>query len=380
LEKIMPWREASLMSLRLEFVQLASQEGANVRELCRRFQISPATGYKWLQRFAQSGATALVDQSRRPRTSPKQTAEAVEQAILKVRDEHPTWGARKLKASLVFQGHTGLPAASTVQAVLRRHDRLNPAESAAHKPWHRFEHAHPNALWQMDFKGHFALLSGRCHPLTVLDDHSRYALVLSACANEQGETVRNRLTWAFRRYGLPLRMTMDNGSPWGDTPDSPYTPLTVWLLHLGIRVSHSRPYHPQTQGKDERFHRTLDLELLRHHRFVDLDEAQFAFDRFRAMYNQERPHEALAQQPPVTRYTLSPHSFPEHLPPLEYPEGFIVRKVQDGGFISFRNRPFRLPKAFKGYPIGLKPTAVDGTFEVYFATHRITQIQLNRPT
>lgn len=373
----MPWREASLMSLRLEFVQLAGQEGTNMRELCRRFQISPTTGYKWLQRFTEEGASALVDRSRRPRRSPKRTAEAVEQMIVKVRDEHPAWGARKLKAVLSCQGYSDLPASSTVHAVLRRHDRLSPADSTVHRPWQRFEHAHPNALWQMDFKGHFALLSGRCHPLTVLDDHSRYSVVLSACANEQGETVQDRLTFAFRRYGLPVRMSMDNGSPWGNTVDSPYTPLTVWLMRLGIRISHSRPYHPQTQGKDERFHRTLNWELLRDRRFVDLSEAQRAFDRFRTMYNHERPHEALGQQPPVTRYTPSPHPFPEHLAPLDYPEGFTVRKVQDGGFLSFRNRAFRVPKAFKGYPVGLKPTAVDGTFEVYFATHRLMQIQLN---
>lgn len=373
----MPWKEISLMSLRLEFIQLARQEGANMRELCRRFQISPATAYKWLKRFNEGGAEALRDQSRRPHTSPRRTAAATEQAILAVRAEHPAWGARKLKASLALQGQADLPAASTVHAVLHRHGRINPTESAAHRPFLRFEHPHPNALWQMDFKGHFALLSGRCHPLTVLDDHSRYALVLAACGNERGETVRDHLTEAFRRYGLPLRMTMDNGSPWGNTPDSPYTPLTVWLLRLGIRISHSRPYHPQTQGKDERFHRTLDVELLNHHRFADLTAAQHAFDRFRAMYNQQRPHESLGQQPPMTRFAPSPHPFPERLPSLEYPEGYTVRKVQDGGFIWFRNHPFRLPKAFKGYPVGLKPAESDGTFEVYFATHRITQIQLN---
>jgi transposase InsO family protein len=371
-----PWKEASLMSLRLEFIQLARQEGANVRELCRRFQISPATAYKWLKRHAEGGADALADRSRRPKTSPRRTAEAVEQAILQVRAEHPAWGARKLRAILAERGHPDLPADSTVHAVLRRQGCVTPAGNATRRPFQRFEHAHPNALWPMDFKGHFALLAGRCHPLTVLDDHSRYNLELGACGDEQGETVRDRLIQVFRRYGLPLRMTMDNGPPWGAS-DSPYTPLTVWLLRLGIRVSHSRPYHPQTQGKDERFHRTLDVELLNHQRFADLVSAQRAFDRFRTLYNHERPHQALGQKPPITRYTPSPIPFPERLPPLEYPEGYVVRKVQDGGFISFRNRPFRLPRALKGHPVGLKPTEPDGTFEVYFAQQPIAQIQMD---
>ena len=145
----------------------------------------------------------------------------------------------------------------------------------------------------MDFKGHFALAQGRCHPLTVLDDCSRFNLCLAACGNEQGETVQGHLRAAFRRYGLPEWIIVDNGSPWGDGPNTPYTPLGVWLLRLGIGLSHSRPYHPQTLGKDERFHRTLKAELLGGPPFGDLGHCQRAFDRWRIVYNCERPHQAL---------------------------------------------------------------------------------------
>ena len=153
----------------------------------------------------------------------------------------------------------------------------------------------------MDFKGHFAVGAARCHPLTVLDDHSRFNLCLQACVDEQGHTVQTHLTTSFRRYGLPQRVAVDNGSPWGDTLDSPYTPLVAWLIRLGIRVSHSRPYHPQTLGKDERFHRSLKAEVLRES-FPDLDTVQTRFDRWRTVYNFERPHEALSMQTPATRY------------------------------------------------------------------------------
>ena len=258
----MPFREVSAVELREEFVRLAGQAGANVRELCRRYGISPTTGYKWLARHASGGGEGLADRSRRPHTSPGQTAAAIEARIVALRDRHPAWGARKLRRRLQDLGIEGLPGISTVNTILSRHGRLDPAASAKHKAFIRFEKAAPNELWQMDFKGHFALRQGRCHPLTVVDDHSRFAIGLQACADEQWTTVQAALTALFRRYGLPWRMLADNGAPWGDDADTPHTRLTVWLLRLDVPLSHGRPYHPQTQGKAERFHRSLVEEVL----------------------------------------------------------------------------------------------------------------------
>lgn len=214
----MPWREVTRMSSREEFVQLAMQAGVNRRELCRRFGIAPKTGYKWLQRYAAEGNAGLKDRSRRPRRSPLRTATVVEAQVVKLRHRmRGDWGARKLARRLVAEGGPEL-APSTITGILRRQGLLNQS-SPPSRPFQRFEHAAPNQLLQMDFKGHFALLSGaRCHPLTVLDDHSRFALVLKACADERAETVRAVLIEAFRRYGLPAQMLMDNGAPWGKAP------------------------------------------------------------------------------------------------------------------------------------------------------------------
>ena len=371
----MPWQEVSTMSLRQEFVRLAMREDANVRELCRGFGVSPKTGYKWIARYAAHGASGLADASRRPRHSPTRTADSLEQAVLELREAHPCWGARKLRRRLRDVGWHDLPVPSTVQAILARHGRIEAAASSKHRPWQRFEHAAPNALWQMDFKGHFAVGSARCHPLTVLDDHSRYNLCLQACADEQGRTVQTHLTTSFRRYGLPQRVAVDNGSPWGDSFDSPYTPVVAWLIRLGVSVSHSRPYHPQTLGKDERFHRTLKAEVLRES-FADLNSVQRRFDRWRTIYNFERPHEALGMHTPATRYVSSARAFPEALPPIEYAPGDIVRRVQQQGFFSYRGRSFRISKAFTGYPVALRPTVNDSVLDVYFCHQMITQIDL----
>ena len=370
----MPWQEVSTMLLRKEFVMLASREGANRAMLCRRFGISRKTGYKWLERAECVDGAGLADESRRPQHSPTRTAEAVQQAILSLRDAHPAWGARKLRRRLQNLGWHHLPVPSTVQAILARHGRIDPATSRKHQPWQRFEHETPNALWQMDFKGHFAVGVGRCHPLTVLDDHSRFNLCLRACANEQGTTVREHLTHTFHRYGLPHR-AVDNGSPWGDTFDSPYTPLVAWLIRLGVNVSHSRPYHPQTLGKDERFHRTLKTEVLQQ-AFPDLDTAQAHFDRWRAIYNCERPHESLHMQTPATRYAPSPRPMPEQLPPIEYAPRDIVRRVQQQGFVSYRGRSLRISKAFAGYPVALRLTVSDSVLDVFFCHQKIAQINL----
>jgi transposase InsO family protein len=259
----MPWKEVSVMSSRREFVQLAAQPGASIAQLCRRFGISRNTGHKLLKRYRAEGSLALQDRSRRPHRSPTRTAATIEKRVVQLR-EQMHWGGRKLRRRLQDLGFSRVPAASTISDILRRHGLIEASEADKHRAWQRFEHAEPNQLWQMDFKGHFATACGRCHPLTVLDDHSRFCVSLSACANERASTVQHRLTQSFRQYGLPERMLMDNGSPWGSDAQHTMTVLTVWLIRLGISPSHGRPYHPQTQGKDERFHRSLQAELLRH--------------------------------------------------------------------------------------------------------------------
>lgn len=364
------------MSLREEFVMLASQPRANRRQLCRRFGISPKTGYKWLNRYAAGHAGDWSDRSRRPSHSPGRTSSDVESQVVALRHEHPAWGGRKLARRLRDLGHVDGPAPATVTAILRRHGLIDPDASAASTPHQRFEHPRPNAFWQMDFKGHFPLSRGRCHPLTVLDDHARYNLALAACGDEQGATVQTQLTATFRRYGLPEAMGMDNGAPWGHQAAHTLTPLTVWLLRLGIRVGHSRPYHPQTLGKDERFHRTLKAEVLRAPGFADLAAAQQGFDRWRAVYNGQRPHEALAMAVPASRYQPSARALPETLPPIEYAPGRIVRKVQAGGEIVYHGQPYSVPKALRGYPVALQPTESDGQWTVYFCDHAVAQIDL----
>ena len=255
------------MSQRHEFVLLAGEAGSNFRQLCRRFGISPKTGYKWRQRFRSDGVAGLADRSRRPKTSPRLTAAAASAEVIAVRQAHPTWGGRKLHRRLRDLHCEMVPAASTCTAILRRAHLLVPGAGLAHTAVQRFERAQPNELWQMDFKGHIPTQAGpRCHPLTVLDDHSRFNVVLAACGDETGATVRTALTAAFGRYGLPEALLCDNGPPWGrsDAPGGPaHTALTVWLLRLGVRVLHGRPYHPQTQGKEERFHRTLRRSVSR---------------------------------------------------------------------------------------------------------------------
>jgi putative transposase len=295
----MPWVEMSIMDQRREFVELAGREGVNRRELCRRFGVHPSTGYKWLGRW-QSGRE-LADRSRRPHVSPERTACGVEARILSLRDAHPAWGARKLVRCLEREGISA-PATSTVHAILRRNERIvaRPGGAAAQQ---RFEKPEPNLLWQMDFKGHEGLAGARrCHPLTVLDDHSRYAVCLQACADERGCTVRHHLTQAFRRYGLPEAVFVDNGGPWGDGAGARWTLLGVWLLKLGVAVLHSRPYHPQSRGKNERFHRTLREEVFALRRYRDLAEVQRAFEAWRVVYNHERPHAALDHDVPASRY------------------------------------------------------------------------------
>ncbi|MDZ7865249.1 IS481 family transposase [Acidovorax sp.] len=373
----MPWKACNTMTLKHEFVELARQEGANLRDLCRRFCISPTTAYKWLHRFEQQGDQGLADRSRKPLNSPAICSPEIQAAVIAVRTEHPTWGGRKINWRLQ---HLGGPAVapSTINSILKRHGLITPEASEAAKPWQRFERDEPNALWQADFKGYFETLEGRCSPLTMLDDHSRFNLALQACGKTATEVVQMHMTEVFRRYGLPAQINFDNGAPWG-SPSAPgqLTALGVWLVQLGIRVSHSRPYHPQTNGKDERFHRTLQIEVLRGRCFESLDKVQQALDGWRTVYNHQRPHEALNGATPVTRYRPSKRAFPEQLSAPEYTSEDEVRTVDWNGLLRFRGRRYKLSSALHRHQVGIRAKpGKDGCFEVFFAHHRCLVIDL----
>ena len=371
----MPWREVSAMDERREFVRLAMVEGANRRELCRRFGIHPDTGYKWLGRFA-AGDAELGDRSRRPHFSPGRSQAVMEVRVLLVRDAHPAWGARKIARCLEREG-VKPPALSTVHEILRRNGRVVPPAGTP-RATQRFEKPAPNLLWQMDFKGWVPLAEGtRCHPLTVVDDHSRFVPCLKACADEQGSTVKGHLETIFRHYGLPDALFVDNGGPWGDSSGARFTQLSVWLLKLGVEVMHSRPYHPQSRGKNERFHRTLDDEVFALRRFRELAEVQRAFDQWRDVYKFERPHQALEQDVPASRYRPSARSMPERLPAPEYDEGEIVRTVSTTKqYVSFKGRLFKVPGAFAGERLAIRPFNEDGRYGIYFGAHQIAAINL----
>jgi len=372
----MPWKEVSIMSERLEFVTLATAPQANIRHLCRCFGISSATAYKWLDRFQSDGANGLEDRSRRPQHSPSRTPTEMEETVTKLRGKHPAWGGRKLEKRLLDLGHAGVPRPSTITAILQRHQLLDPKESVKHQAFQRYERAAPNELWQMDFKGEFKLPQGRCYPLTILDDHSRFAIALEACARNTRNITQSAMIKVFRRYGLPDRITCDNGSPWGSRGRYYYTGLGVWLLRLGIGLSHSRPHHPQTQGKDERFHRTLEAEVLRYQVGNTVAQWQRHFDWWRVVYNTERPHEALFMAVPASRYQPSHRRYPEQLPAIEYGPADIVRKVRHFGHIKYEGREYHVGSAFYGLHVALRPTITDGLFEVFFCNHKIGKLDL----
>jgi transposase InsO family protein len=364
------WSPVTVEDQRLEFVRLASQPDANRAELCRRFGISRKTGYKWL------GRLELSDQSRRPLHSPTRTPSEIEARVVEIRQAHPAWGGRKIAKVLQRDASISL-SPNAVTCVLHRHGLICADASEVSKAWTRFEHPWPNSLWQIDFKGHFAVGLQRCHPLTVVDDHSRFNVVLQAMPGEAREPVQAELLKAFGLYGLPDCINADNGPPWGSGGRG-LTELGVWLIRLGISLSHSRPHHPQTNGKDERFHRTLKVEVLCRYHFQSLDDVQQRFDHWRTIYNCQRPHEAIGMQTPADRYSVSPKLLPKTLRPIEYGPGDEVRRVQAGGIVKFAGRRLRTSMALHGEPVALRPLDQhDGVYDVFYCHQRVDRFDLN---
>ena len=359
---------------RLEFVVEALAGEKSMSQLCREYEVSRPTGYKWLRRY-QAGEP-LRDQSHASRRHPNRTPPEVEALLVAARNRHPTWGGRKLVRYLEDQGYSGLPAASTATEILRRHGLISPEESEKHTPYRRFQMERPNQLWQMDFKGHFALTDGtRCHPLTISDDHSRRLLCLDAYDNERWPSVQGSLLRVFQENGLPEAILSDNGPPWGDNANG-YTPYEVWMMQLGILPIHGRPLHPQTQGKEERFHRTLKEDVLKHCAFADLLQTQTVFDAYRAEFNQERPHAALGYDVPDRHYTPSPRPLPGSWGEPEYDAGLTLRRVNSKGYLSIQGRRYYLSEAMIGKYVELR-FRPDNLVDLCYGPFRIASIDLS---
>lgn len=361
----MPWDSKGLMLLKEEFIRKIEGKAGTVTQLCQKYKISRKTGYKWLSRFRRDGILGLSNRSRKPLRMHNRTDQLHTNLILSARDKYPAWGARKLRQVLLNEGNDTLPSESTFNRVLKREGKIDFLESQKRKEWIRFEREKPNELWQMDFKGCFITKEGRCYPLTILDDCSRYSICLKACSGEDEISVRSGLEDAFRTYGLPEAMTMDNGNPWRGAPPTRFSRLTVWLMRLGIKVGHSRPCHPQTQGKDERFHRSLKEEVLKYHNFANLAEAQTSFNEWRFLYNNIRPHEGIGMICPIKKYQPSSRLFPEKLISIEYQRDDEVRRVSSAGEIKFKGANFFVGESFTGETVALRSIG-EHRWDIYY--------------
>lgn len=348
----MPWRESGVVEERLRFVVLASRKEHRFQDLCSEFGISRQTGYVWLKRYQQQGAKGMLDQSRRPKHSPNQTPADIEQRVVELRQKWPDWGAPKLAKLLSEQDPAMKKPIRTVHRILQRHG-LIAAEDRHGKATQRFERSEPNELWQMDFKGPQGFNKGSpVGPLSVLDDHSRYLLVLRHLGSTQMVGVRQTLEGAFLEYGLPERLLMDHGTPWWNA-QSPWglTELSVWIMRLGVKLTYSGICHPQTQGKVERMHGALQRAVRK--RQGD-PEDQAWLDGFRREYNNERPHEALALATPSSRWRPSARRFPGELAEWEYGPGMERVQLGGEGQLSWRGRRWEISNALRRMTVGIQ--------------------------
>ena len=379
----MPWPIKKLLTMKEEFVTLARQREGSFGALCQRYGISRACGYKWLSRYEKAGVEGLEERSRRPHHHPQATSAEMEEGIVELRQQNPAWGGRKLRRRLLDLGQKAVPSASTITEILRRRGLLMVPASGPPGPWQRFEHLAPNDLWQMDFKAPLQTLrSGVCHPFTALDDHSRFALQLEPCPNQRLPSVQDALQATFERYGLPRAILCDNGTPWrGADSACAFSALGVWLLRVGVELWHGRPYHPQTQGKEERFHRTLQAEVLaRSTAWLDHEHCRSQFEAFRTRYHLHRPHEALDLAVPASRYQPSTRPWPNTIQLPQYLQGDEVRLVRAKGEIKFKNKLYYVGQAFGGLEVAFRPTDRDGYFDLFFGWKKIGALDLNDPS
>lgn len=365
----MTWKVTCVMEERFRLIEACEREEGSLTELCRRFGVSRKTGYKWLARYEEAGMEGLQDLSRAPHQHPNQVASEVEERVLELRREHPSWGPKKLYTWLARrEPEIHWPARSTMGEIVQRHGL-----SWARRPRRRatpsqqpLAHAGgPNQVWCADYKGWFVYGNGqRCYPLTITDAYSRF--LLRCQAMQQSETVSAQRVFeaAFREYGMPEAIRTDNGSPFATVGVEGLSRLSVWWIKLGIRPERIEPGEPQQNGRHERMHRTLKAETTqpaaRNRR-----AQQERFDRFQAEYNHERPHEALDFAVPSTYYAPSSRPFPDRLTEADYPSHFEVRRVSHNGDIRWDYARMSLGRALSGERVGLEP-ARENWWRVWF--------------
>jgi putative transposase len=358
------------MDQRSRFIDAYLSGAFTKTELCARFHISRRVGYKWIARFDEAGRVGLRDQSRAPKHCPHRITDAVAELICTARRRHPDWGPEKL-LDWLRPRHAGVewPAISTAGDLLKRRGLIKPRRRR-YKATHpgivpTTTHA-PNDLWTADFKGEFRTGDDEyCYPLTVADLHTRYLLGCTGLRSTRTLGARAVFEHLFREHGLPCAIRTDNGVPFATTGLHGLSTLSVWWICLGIQPQRILPAHPQQNGAHERMHKTLKRGAIRPPR-ANLAAQQRAFNRFRALYNDERPHEALKGATPSSRYRSSSRPYPTVLPAIEYPGHFLVREITAAGTFRFGDKLLFLSNALKHYPVGLEEIA-DGLWSVYFS-------------
>lgn len=373
----MAWKERTVEQMREEFARRVLAQEKSKAALCREYGISRPTGDKWLARYQEG--LPLTDRSRAPLTQPNRTNSATEELIVQYRKTYPAIGATKLHRMMENEGIENLPCPKTFNNIFHRHGLIEKEASLAATPIQRFEKSQPNEMWQSDFKGHFRMNNGsRCHPLNVLDDHSRFGLCVDALNGETFQDVKPSFDRLFREFGLPFSFLCDNGNPWGTSQSVGYTQFEVWLMELGILTIHGRPLHPQTQGKEERFNRSFTRECLKGKQFDDLAHAQKCFDEYRKFYNEKRPHSALDLEVPKSCYRPSDRKMPERIEDWEYGPEYQLCKVKDSGYFNYRGQGYFLSEAFRGKTIAIRESHLPGQITLVFRQFRIARIDLEK--
>lgn len=368
----MPWKENGVVDQRFEFVMRVLHGPASFAQLCEEFGISRKTGYKWKERFLRGGIPELRDELRRPERSPSTLPEGVVCEMVRLKQAHRTWGARKLQALYQrLHGGQDTPSESSFKRVLERaglveHRRQRRKSQDTGRLQIRLTPQHPNELWTVDFKGWWR--SGdrqRCEPLTVRDAYSRYLLCVWAAPDAASETVRERFQALFERYGLPGAIRSDNGSPFASS-SAPLglSRLSAWWVALGVDLDRTDPGHPEQNGSHERMHRDLAAEV-QYARNDSLEELRETLEVWRQSYNEQRPHEALGMKTPAEVYVPSKRKYSGDPEEVEYPLGYLSRQVCSHGTIRINGERIWLSGALAGWHVGLEPVE-DQMYRVHF--------------
>ena len=379
----MPWKETNKMEQKEAFINEMLKNNKPFKHLCAEFGISEKTGYKWKNRFFDKGKVGLLNESKNP-SHPNTIDGDTAAELIRIKNAHVAWGPKKIREIYArAYPNKEVPSLSSVKRILDKAGLVKkriirkPASSDCPRLQQQIQASESNDVWCIDFKGWWKSGGEKCEPLTVRDKLSRKILCVQLMTSKTSEAVRVVMTKLFKTYGLPKAIHSDNGAPFAAANGTlNLTNLSAWWITLGIMPDRSLKGCPGQNGSLERMHADIAREI-EGKDTGGIKTTQAFIDEWVKEYNSVRPNEAIGMKTPDEVYTPSKRKYIGDYDEIDYPIGFLTRRVTGSGEIIVNSIRVSVGFALRGLQVGLRPSVEENIYDVFLTDFLLGTLDMN---